>query len=147
MKLSPGRAIGLAAALALAFAVPSIAVEVDNLDGFEQHFGRYAPGGDCAKQPQIVVSRGGFAFEGGPALPAVTRPEYMASFMGNFYEGISQFFLPYPAEPRPFLLTLNAGEKEGVLALEPYDFDYKGGPRLPDKYRPYIAGSPYLKCR
>src|SRR3546814_14910405 len=70
----------------------------------------------------------------------------MASFMGNFYEGISEFFLPYPAEPRPFLLTLNAGEKEGVLALEPYDFDYKGGPRLPDRYRPYVAGSPYLRC-
>src|SRR3546814_20423447 len=66
--------------------------------------------------------------------------------MGNFYEGISEFFLPYPAEPRPFLLTLNAGEKEGVLALEPYDFDYKGGPRLPDRYRPYVAGSPYLRC-
>src|SRR3546814_6191413 len=86
------------------------------------------------------------AFEGGPALPAATRPDYMASFMGNFYEGISEFFLPYPAEPRPFLLTLNAGEKEGVLALEPYDFDYKGGPRLPDRYRPYVAGSPYLRC-
>lgn len=137
----------IAATLALAFAVPSIAVEVGNLDGFEQHFGRYAPGGDCGRQPQVVVSREGFSFEGGPALPAATRPDYAASFMGNFYEGISQFFLPYPAEPRPFLLTLNAGEEEGVLALEPYDFDYEGGPRLPDKYRPYIAGSPYLRCR
>src|SRR3546814_20984209 len=95
----------------------------------------------------LVVSHSGFAFEGGPALPAAMRPDYMASFMGNFYEGISLFFLPYPVEPRPFLLTLNAGEKKGVLALEPYDFDYKGGPRLPDRYRPYVAGSPYLRCR
>ena len=145
MKPATGRAI--AAVLALAFAAPSAAIEVDNLDGFEQHFGRYAPGGDCGRQPQVVVSREGFSFEGGPALPAATRPEYAASFMGNFYEGISEFFFPYPAEPRPFLLTLNADEQEGVLTLQAYDFDYQGGPRLPDRYRPYIAGSPYLRCR
>ena len=147
MKRSSIRPAACAAMLALACALPAAAIEVDNLDDFSQHFGRYAPGGDCARQPQVVVSRSGFAFEGGPALPAATRPDYAASFMGNFYEGISLFFFPYPAEPRPFLLTLNADEKEGVLALQVYDFDYKGGPRLPDKYRPYVAGSPYLKCR
>lgn len=147
MKPATGCTIGLAAALALACPATSFAVEVDNLDGFEQHFGRYAPGGDCGRQPQIVIDRSGFAFEGGPALPAATRPEHVASYMGNFYEGISQFFFPYPAESRPFLLTLNAGEKPGVLTLEPYEFDYEGGPRLPDQYRPYVAGSPYLKCR
>ena len=145
--MKPATGCVIVATLALAFAAPSAAIEVDNLDGFEPHFGRYAPGGDCGKQPQVVVSRSGFAFEGGPALPAATRPDYAASYMGNFYEGISVFFFPYSAEPRPFLLTLNADEKEGVLTLQAYDFDYKGGPRLPDKYRPYVAGSPYLKCR
>lgn len=145
--MKPATGCVIAATLALAFAAPSAAIEVDNLDGFEQHFGRYAPGGDCGRQPQVVISREGFKFEGGPALPAATRPDYAASFMGNFYEGISLSFFPYPAEPRPFLLTLNADEKEGVLTLQAYDFDYKGGPRLPDEYRPYIDGSPYLKCR
>lgn len=147
MKPFPGCAAGLAAALALACPGPGAAIEVDNLDGFEQHFGRYAPGGDCGRQPQVVVSREGFKFEGGPALPPATRPEHAASFMGNFYEGISVFFFPYPAEPRPFLLALNADEKEGVLTLQAYDFDDQRGPRLPDQYRPYIAGSPYLRCR
>lgn len=136
----------LTALLASPAAITS-AIELDSLDAFKAHHGRYAPGGDCARQPRIVIADGGFTFEGGPDLPAATRPDYAASYMGNFYEGISLFFFPYTAEPRPLLLTLNAGEKPGVLTLEGYDHDYPGGPRLPDKYRPYIAGSPYLKCR
>lgn len=130
----------------LAASAPALAIEVENLDGFEAHFGRYAPGGDCTKQPQIVVGRSGFAFEGGPALPDADRPEYAASFMGNFYEGISLTFFPYAAEPRPFVLTLNAEEAPGRMTLQAADFDYAGGPKLPDKYRPYLAGSPYAKC-
>lgn len=136
----------LAASLMLS-AAPSAAIEVENLDGFEKHFGRYAPGGDCSKRPQVVVDRTGFAFEGGPALEKATRPEYAASFMGNFYEGISVFFFPYPVEPRPFLLTLDADETPGVMTIQGYDHDYPGGPKLPDKYRPYIAASPYAKCK
>ena len=131
----------------LALSAPVFAIEVENLDGFEDHFGRYAPDGDCAKQPQIVIDRSGFSFEGGPALPKATRPEYAASYGGNFYEGIAQWFFPYTAEPRPFLLTLNAEEAPGKLVLEAFEFDYAGGPKLPAQYRPYVAASPYAKCR
>ena len=134
-------------ALALSYCSAAMAIEVENLDGFEEHFGHYAPGGDCSRQPQVVVGREGFEFKGGPALPRATRPEYAASYMGNFYEGISLTFFPYPAQPRPYVLTLNANEKKGVMTLGAYDFDYSGGPKLPEKYRPYIAGSPYLKCK
>lgn len=138
---------GRLAALVLLLACPfAHAIEVADLKGFEQHFGRYGPGGDCSRQPQVVVGLAGFSFEGGPALPSATRPEYAASFMGNFYEGSSLFFFPYAEEPRPLLLTLNAGEKPGVLAIEGYDHDYPGGPALPERYRPYIAASPYLRC-
>lgn len=139
--------VAMAAGL-LAFAAwPSAAIEVDDLDGFGEHFGRYAPGGDCSRQPQVAVDREGFAFEGGPELPKATRPDYAASFMGNYYEGIGLWFFPYRSEPRPYLLALNADETPGKLTLEAYDFDYQGGPKLPDRYRPYIAASPYLKCR
>lgn len=123
--------------------VTSMAIEVENLDGFEDHFGRYAPSGDCAKQPQIVIDRGGFAFEGGPALPKATRPEYAASYGGNFYQGIALWFFPYAAEPRPYLLTLNAEETPGKLVLEVFEFDDAS---LPAQYRPYVAASPYAKC-
>lgn len=140
-------AAGMGLAMLSAVFANAMAIEVDSLDGMEEHFGRYAPGGDCTKQPQVVVAREGFAFEGGPALPKATRPDYAASFMGNFYEGISLTFFPYPAEPRPLVLTLNADEKPGLMTIGVYDFDYAGGPKLPDRYRPYIAGSPYMKCR
>lgn len=122
------------------------AIELQNMQGFEEHFGRYAPGGDCKRQPQVVIGRAGFSFEGGPALPKATQPEYAASFMGNFYEGISLTFFPYAVEPRPYMLTLNAGEARGVMTIEAYEFGYPGGPALPDKYRAHVAGSPYRKC-
>ena len=146
MRANTIHAMALGAMMALGGGAAA-AIEVDDLGAFEEHFGRYAPGGDCSRQPQVVVGREGFAFEGGPELPKATRPDYAASFMGNFYEGIGLWFFPYPAEPRPYVLVLNADETPGKLTLEAYDFDYQGGPKLPDKYRPYIAASPYLKCR
>lgn len=135
------------ATLLLACASQASAIEVQNLEGFEEHFGRYAPGGDCKRQPQVVVDRSGFTFEGGPPLPKSTRPDYAASFMGNDYEGISLTFFPYTVEPRPFVLIFNAGEAPGVMTMEPHDLGYPGGPAMPEKYRPYLAGSPYRKCR
>lgn len=135
----------LVALLALPVAVS--AIEVDSLEAFREHHGRYAPGGDCARQPRIAIDDHGFTFEGGPALPAATRPEFAASYMGNFYEGISLFFFPYTTQPMPLLVTLNAGEKPGVLTVEAHDHDYPGGPKLPEQYRPYVAASPYLRCR
>jgi hypothetical protein len=48
--------------------------------------------------------------------------------------------------PNPLLMTLNAGEQEGVLVLEANDYDYPGGPQLPAKYRPLVDASPYRKC-
>src|SRR3546814_2104498 len=48
--MKPATGCIIAATLALAFAVPSAAVEVDNLDAFKQHFGRYAPGRSEARR-------------------------------------------------------------------------------------------------
>ncbi len=141
------RSVLFAAAAAMSACGAASAIEVQNLEGFERYFGRYAPGGDCTKQPQVVIDREGFAFTGGPALPKATRPEYAASYMGNYYQGIGHWFFPYPVEPRPYVLTIDADETPGKLALEVFEFDYRGGPKLPDKYRPYLAASPYAKCR
>lgn len=146
-RIGSGGHARVAGVLALCVVLGAGAIPVQNLEGFEEHFGRYAPGGDCSRQPQVVVDREGFAFEGGPSLPRATRPEFAASYMGNFYEGISLFFIPYGEEPRPLLLTLNAEEQPGLMTVGVYDYDYPGGPRLPDKYRPYVDASPYRKCR
>jgi len=36
-------------------AIPAQAVEVTDLKGLEDIYGRYAPAGDCKRQPRIVV--------------------------------------------------------------------------------------------
>jgi hypothetical protein len=124
------------------------AIDVNNLDGFEKLFGRYAPSGDCKRQPQIVVDRTGFTFEVAGKSEKATHPEYAASYGGNFYEGISLWFFPYfdPDKDRPLLLTFNAGEKKGVLAVET-EFNYSGGPKLEAKYQALVDGSPYRVCK
>ena len=141
------RNVVFAVAAAVSVCGPAGAIEVQNLEGFERYFGRYAHAGDCTKQPQIVIDREGFAFTGGPELPKASHPEYAASYMGNQYEGIGHWFFPYPVEPRPYLLNIDADETPGKLTLEVFEFDHNGGPKLPDKYRPYVAASPYRKCR
>src|SRR5690606_38264305 len=76
----------LAAACACALAGGAAAIEVANLDGHDDLFGRYAPGGDCARTPRIVVDRSGIAFEGLPGGDEkVTSVEYAASYGGNYY--------------------------------------------------------------
>ncbi len=124
------------------------AIEVKNLDGFEAIFGRYAPGGDCSKQPHIVVDKTGFTFEVTGKSEKATHPEYAASYGGNFYEGISLWFFPYfdPDKDRPLLLTFNADEQKGVLAVAT-EYNYPGGPKLDAKYQLLVNGSPYKVCK
>jgi hypothetical protein len=123
------------------------AIGVNNLDGFEAIFGRYAPQGDCTRQPRIIVDKKGFTFEVGGQVETATNPEYAASYGGNFYEGISLWFFPYfdPDKDRPLLLTFNAGEQKGVLTVDT-EFNYPGGPKLDPKYQSLVGGSPYKVC-
>jgi len=137
----------LLAMLATAMLSTVHAIPVTDLREFAPLHGRYAPAGDCARAPRIVVDGAGFAFEGGPTLPKATAPEFAAGWFGARYEGIAHVFLPYAEEPRPLVLTFNAGEQPGRLAVEAGDFGYPGGPVLPERYRPYVAASPYMKCR
>ena len=124
------------------------AVKLDSLEGFDKIFGRYAPNGDCKRQPQIVVEKKGFTLEIAGQKETASTPEYAASYGGNYYEGISLWFYPYYDEvkDRPLLLTFNANEKKGVLLVET-EFNYKGGPKLPVKYQAVVDASPYAVCR
>ena len=69
-----GVAVALGCAVAAAFSSGAGAVEVHDLKGFEQLFGRYAPAGDCKRQPQFVVDVSGFTFEVGGKTEKVTNP-------------------------------------------------------------------------
>jgi hypothetical protein len=137
----------LACAAALA-AAPAGAVTVDDLEGLEAQFGRWAPAGDCSRQPRIVVARDGMSFEVGGKTEKVTRMEWAVSFGGVSYEGISQWLFPFGREGSwPILMIFNENEKQGVLAIAPHDAGFPGGPPLGARDRALVDGSPYAKCK
>jgi hypothetical protein len=137
-------------ALSAVLAVPgaAFAIEVQDLKGLEDIFGRYAPGGDCAKQPRIVVEVSGLTFELATGTEKVTNPEYAASYGGNFYEGISKWIFPYrSAQGYPILMSFHADEKRGALTITPNDEGYPGGPPLAPRNAALVKGSPYALCK
>ncbi|MCL6710823.1 hypothetical protein M8R20_27885 [Pseudomonas sp. R2.Fl] len=134
--------------LSVAWIPAAHAVEITGMKDFPNLQGRYAPGGDCQRQPRIAIDAGGMAFEVEGRSERVARLEYAASYGGNFYEGSSQWFFPFGREGAyPVLMTFNADEKPGVLTVTPHDEGYAGGPPLSSRNRALVAGSPYLRCR
>lgn len=135
------RAACVAATLLLSAAAQ--AVELADMKGFEQLFGRYAPGGDCTRQPRIVVDVRGMAFEVDGKSELVTNPEYAASYGGASYQGKSQYFFPFRlADGYAILMTFNEGEVEGRLTIGPHDENPPGA-----RNGKLVKGSPYLKCK
>ena len=65
MTFHRGFASWPAAGLCLSLLLPGIAgaVEISDMKGFEALFGRYAPGGDCAREPRVVVDATGIAID------------------------------------------------------------------------------------
>ena len=138
------------AALAGALLLPALvdAIEVDGLRDFAALHGSYAPGGDCTKSPRIVVDATGFTFEVNGAKEQATRVEYAASFGGNAYQGITEWFMPFrSANGWPVIMAFNAGEKPGTLTIDPHDEGWQGGPPLSARNAALVKGSPYAKCK
>lgn len=132
----------------IAGAGKAYAVEVSNLSGFEELFGRYAPGGDCKRQPQILVDLSGMTFEVPGATIKVTDAEYAASYGPSDYQGIAKWFFPFRiTDGYPILMTFNANERKGVLLIEPQDEGYQGGPALSARNKALVGGSPYTRCK
>jgi len=139
-------ALGVFAALGAASAAR--AVEVHDLEGLEDIFGRYAPGGDCQRQPRIAVDVSGLAFEVAGKTTKVTNPEYAASYGGNSYEGIVKWIFPFRLrDGYPILMTFNDAEKPGVLTVTPQDEGWTGGPPLTPLNAALVEGSPYARCK
>jgi hypothetical protein len=132
----------------LAFSYAARAVEMNHLKGFEDLFGRYAPGGDCKREPRVVVDEGGFTFESGGKQAKVTNPEFGASYGPPDYAGISKWFFPYRVKDGySILMTFNANEQKDTLAIETHDEGYAGGPPLSPLNAALVKGSPYARCR
>ena len=124
------------------------AVEVNGMGDFKALHGRYAPGGDCAREPRITVDAAGITFEVQGASEKVARLEYAVSFPGPEYSGISQWFFPFSnANGYPVLMVFNADEKPGRLTIEANDEGWPGGPKLSARNQALVKGSPYARCK
>jgi hypothetical protein len=138
----------LVATVAIVGTSPALAIEVTSLAGLEDIFGRYAPGGDCTRQPQILVELAGLTFEVGGATEKVANPEYAASYGPADYDGITKWIFPFRiADGFPVLMSFNANEQPGVLTIEPQDEGWQGGPPLSQRNKALVAGSPYARCK
>jgi hypothetical protein len=140
-------AVLVAAAAGLA-ATPATAVEISDMKGFEALFGRYAPGGDCAREPRVVVDAAGIALELKGVTDKSTKMEFAASYGGPEYQGNTKWFFPFSsANGWPVIMAFDADEKAGLLTVEPHDEGWAGGPKLNARHQALVAGSPYRKCR
>ncbi len=115
--------------------------------GLESIYGSYAPLGDCALEPRIVIDEAGFSFHANGQTRRSHKFEHALTFMGARYEGIVQVFFPFPAgagDFGPLIMTVNAGEKPGAIRLEsdlPPD-------RKPDPFHGMLTrASPYQLCK
>ncbi len=134
------------AALCSSFAVQ--AVELKGLEGLDSIFGRYAPGGDCKRQPQIVADVTGLTFEVGGKQQKVTNPEQALSFAGPDYEGSDVWLFPFRlGDGYAILMTFNENSKAGTLTIMPQDEGYPGGPKLSPRNQALVSGSPYKRCK
>lgn len=133
--------------LGLAFALPAIAAD-DPLpaSSFAHTYGRYAPDGDCSREPQVVVAASGLEITVNGSTEKITQPDVAWAYGGNFYEGSSRWLFPYSGDDRPVLMSLDADEKTGVMHIAPHDRGSAGVPALSARHQALVDGSPYLRC-
>ncbi len=124
------------------------AVELDGLKGLEGIFGRYAPGGDCKRQPQVVVDATGLTFEVGGKKETVTNPEQALGYMGPDYTGPDIWLFPFRLKDGyAILMTFNENAQLGTMTIAPQDEGYPGGPKLGPRNQALVSGSPYKRCK
>ncbi|KAB8198102.1 hypothetical protein FKV24_003765 [Lysobacter maris] len=133
--------------LGLALAAPAAQAE-DPLpaNSFADSYGRYAPAGDCAREPRITVAVSGLEISIGGTSERIARPEVAWSYFGPGYQGIARALFPYTGAERPVIILLNDGEVPGALRIDPHDRGYQGGPPLSARHQALVDGSPYGRC-
>ncbi len=109
--------------------------------------GRYAPQGDCQKQPIIEVTPAGELSIHADGKVERIRPDIAHSYGGNYYEGIQAWLFPYHEPERPILFNFNVGEQYGHLEIAAHDHGWEGGPPLSQLHQALVNGSPYQRCQ
>lgn len=151
MRDGIGRSLGLIAAAmsGMLCASAALAVSLTGLKGqrLDNIYGSYAPRGNCAAEPRLTIDDSGFTFRALGRVQKRAQVEYAVSYMGPSYEGISAIFFPFPVDDNdfgPVLMTVNDGEKRGVIR---FDADVAPGKKLAPFHAALTAASPFLLCR
>ncbi|MFN4087743.1 MAG: hypothetical protein ACK4QW_01705 [Alphaproteobacteria bacterium] len=104
--------------------------------------GRYAPRGDCAREPRVMVDGTGMFLEIGGRRGRVAPLDLCFSCAGGArYSGIEVWVSPKVGDQIPVIFRFNADERRGVLIVED-----NAGMDLGPNLRAVIAASPLLRC-
>ncbi len=133
-----------------AFAIVAAqALPLSNLNGqgVDHIFGSYAPGGDCSKEPRVVIGQNGMLFRANGREVRPERVEYALTFLGPSYDGITAVFFPFPVSSNDYgrvIMFVNDDEKAGVIR---FDSDLPRGER-PDRFHAaFTNGGPFTLCK
>jgi hypothetical protein len=144
----PRTRLALLVAMAALLSGNATAVTLDNLKDsqLDDIYGTYAPGGDCKREPRIIVDDSGLAFANAGKTTHGTGIEYALSYGGPEYAGISRWIFPFPVDDNDFgrvLLTFNPEEKRVTLGAES---DLGPGQSLSALQAALVKASPYTRC-
>lgn len=111
------------AASAMLVPVSASAVSIDGFkgQGLEKIYGSYGPGGNCTRQPLLVVDDRGMTFTVAGQTTTRAKVEYAVSYMGPEYEGTTMVFFPFPVNDDDFgtlLMYMNYEERPGEVRFE-----------------------------
>jgi len=125
------------------------ALPLSNLErqGVDHIFGSYAPGGDCSKEPRVVIDQNGMLFLATGREVKPQRVEYALTFMGPSYEGITAVFFPFPVSKDDYgrvIMFVNDDEKPGVIR---FDADLPPGGRPDPFHAAFTNGGLFTLCK
>jgi hypothetical protein len=114
--------------------------------GVDHIFGSYAPGGNCSKEPRVVIDQTGMLFRAKGREVKPQSVEYALTFMGASYDGITAVFFPFPVSNNDYgrvIMFVNDDEKPGVIR---FDADLPPGERLDPFHAAFTNGGLFTLC-
>ena len=144
----PSQCLLIAAAL-MSLSSHANALPINGLkgNGLDAIYGSYAPRGNCAAEPRVTIDDRGFTFRANGRTVIASKIEYAVSYNGQSYEGIASVFFPFPRNDDdfgPVVMTVNDGEKRGVIGFES---NVARGQRTDPLHAALAAASPFTLCK
>lgn len=105
--------------------------------------GAYAPGGDCTKQPRVVLSDVLTIYDGVAPNRIAPLDSCRSCVGGAQYSGIEVWVAQLGANGEPIqpMFRFNADEKKGALVVDKYDMQ-----TMPAPVRAVAMASPLKRC-